>query len=61
MTVRLSDEATDFLDARVAVGPFTSRALYLTWLVEREAQRERALATSNGCVSKVRSPTPTRS
>ena len=42
MTVRLSDAATEHVDALVAEGVFASRASYLTWLVEREAQRKAA-------------------
>lgn len=44
MNVRLSDEAAKHIENRVGSGLFGSRAQYLTWLLEREAQRERALA-----------------
>lgn len=44
MTVRLSDEAAEHIDAALATGRFTSRAQYLTWLVEREVQRQRGWA-----------------
>lgn len=43
MTVRMSDEAADHIDAAVQQGRFDSRAQYLTWLVEREARRQRDL------------------
>lgn len=39
MTVRVSDSATQHIDALVDEGTFTSRASYVAWLVEREAQR----------------------
>lgn len=42
MTVRLSDEAAAHVDRLVDEGTFDSRASYLTWLVEREAQRAEA-------------------
>ncbi len=44
MTVRVSDRAADHIDAVVRNGRFESRAQYLTWLVEREARRQRDLA-----------------
>lgn len=42
MTVRLSDLATEHIDSLIQEGLFDSRASYLTWLVEREAQRAQA-------------------
>lgn len=44
MTVRMSEQAADHIDAAVQNGSFVSRAQYLTWLVEREASRQRDLA-----------------
>lgn len=44
MTVRLSDEATTYIDKLVRESTFDSRASYLTWLVGREAQRAEAWA-----------------
>ncbi len=44
MTVRMSEQATDHIDANVENGRFDSRAQYLTWLVEREVRRQRDLA-----------------
>lgn len=44
MTIRLADEAAEFVDRTVAEGRFTSRADYLSWLVRRDAMRRRAIA-----------------
>ncbi len=41
MTVRLSDQATEYVDRKIAEGPFASRAEFLSWLAEREAAQER--------------------
>ncbi len=44
MTIRLADEAADFVDQTVAEGRFSSRAEYLGWLVRRDAMHRRAVA-----------------
>lgn len=44
MTIRLADEAADFVDQTVAEGRFSSRAQYLGWLVRRDAMHRRATA-----------------
>lgn len=43
MTIRLADEAADFVDRTVAEGRFSSRAAYLGWLVRRDAMHRRAV------------------
>ena len=44
MTIRLADEAADFVDRTVAAGRFSSRADYLGWLVRKDAMHRQAVA-----------------
>jgi Arc/MetJ-type ribon-helix-helix transcriptional regulator len=44
MTMRISDEAAAHIDEVVATGAFSSRAAYVTAVVERDAQRQRSVA-----------------
>ena len=44
MTIRLADEAGEFVDQTVAEGRFSSRAEYLGWLVRKDAMHRRAVA-----------------